>query len=74
MLLVAFGVASAMSPAAEKHLTIVGAPEGAGAEDCAESTGLQGVLEGRGKMQVRPLSETEKEVENMENEVTAAKK
>ena len=74
MLLVAFAVASVMSPAAEKHLTIVGAGESPAAKDCAELTGLQGVLEGQGKMQVRPLTEAEKEVDNMESEVAAAKK
>lgn len=74
MLLVAFGVASAMSPAAEKYLTIVDTPESPATGDCAESTGLEGVAEGRGKMQVRPLTAAEIEVENMEGEVADAKK
>ena len=65
VLLVAFGVASAMSPAGEKYLTVSEA-----AVTCSEAqselTGLEGVAEGQGKMQVRALTGAEEEVREME--------
>lgn len=72
VLLVAFGVASALSPA-EKHITILATPDTAATEYRAESTGLEGVTEGRGKMHVRALTGAEKEVQQMERAVSNAK-
>lgn len=70
VLLVAFGVASAMSPASEKYLTV----SETAAKHCearSEPTGLEGVAEGQGKMQVRALTRAEKEVREMEAMVSS---
>jgi hypothetical protein len=72
VLLVAFGVASALSPA-EKHLTIIDTPDIAAADSPAESTGLEGVTEGRGKMHLGALTGAEKEVQKMERAVSDTK-
>jgi len=56
---VAFGVASALSPAEAKYLTIVDASNNVdtdGTTDALEMSELEGVAEGRGQMHVRPLS------------------
>ena len=73
VLLVAFGVASALSPAGEKYLTVAAQPAAAAAASSATAgapVGLEGVAEGEGRMQVRPppvvRSEAEKAVEEME--------
>jgi hypothetical protein len=76
VLLVAFGVASALSPAGEKYLTAAAQPAAAAAAAAASSAtagapvGLEGVAEGEGRMQVRPppvvRSDAEKAVEEME--------
>ena len=70
VLLVAFGVASAMSPAGEKYLTVSEAAV-TRSEAQPELTGLEGVAEGQGKMQVRAMTGAEKEVREMEAMVSS---
>lgn len=55
----AFGVASALSPADAKYLTVADTSDTVDATnvtaDQVEVLGLEGVAEGRGQMHVRPL-------------------